>query len=134
MNTSPKQRLRPLAVNLAVVLVLVTAGASLARTALRADWNFPLVYAKFVFELLMLALPLWFTWRGKNWARWLLVAFALGGLCLSVPGLIEHIHTHAASWIVTYSWQNLIDVIALVLLFHPSASQWFRGCQNAISA
>jgi hypothetical protein len=134
MDTTAHRISRPLAVNLAVVLLLVNVGASLVGSALRAVWNSPFVYIKFTCELLMLAFPLWFCWRGRNWARWLLVAFAFGGLCLSFPRLVRHLQAGPASWIVSYCWRNLIDLIALVVLFHPSSNRWFRGHTNAISA
>lgn len=134
MDLSPHRSSRPLAVNLAVVLLLVNVGASVALDALRAEWNTPFVYVKFTCMLLMLALPLWFIWRGKNWARWLLVAFAFGGLCLSFPGLMQHLRARSCSWLGSYCWRNLIDVIALVGLFHPSSTRWFREATNANTA
>jgi len=133
MDTT-RQSSRPPAVNLAIVLLLVNVGASLVLSTLRANWNGPFVYVKFICELLMLAVPIWFIWRGKNWARWLLVAFAFGGFFLSFPGLIEHFQARSGSWIVTYCWRNLIDVIAVVLLFHPCSGEWFRGATNVTTA
>jgi hypothetical protein len=134
MHPTTRQSSRPSAVNLAIVLLLVNVGASLVLSALRASWNSPFVSVKFICELLMLAVPIWFIWRGKNWARWLLVAFAFGGFVLSFPSLIEHFQARSGSWIVTYFWRNLIDVIAVVLLFHPSSGEWFRGTTNVTTA
>jgi hypothetical protein len=134
MDSTTRQSSRPSAVNLAIVLLLVNVGASLVLSALRTSWNSPFVYVKFVCELLMLAVPIWFICRGKNWARWLLVAFAFGGFGLSFPSLIEHFQARSGSWIVTYCWRNLIDVIAVVLLFHPHSGEWFRGATNVTTA
>jgi hypothetical protein len=92
------------------------------------------VFVKFGFYLVILFLPLWFIFRGKNWARWLLVAFAFGGFCLSVPQLTQHFESRSISWIATYGLRNVIVVGALIALFLPAASRWFRGDRIAAAA
>src|SRR5271169_5472949 len=131
MNPTAHQTSRPLALRIALTLLVATIGTSLVRSALRADWNGPLVLVKFGSELIMLWVPLWFIFRGKNWARWLLVAYTFGGFCVSLPRLIEHLHSHASSWLLAYGLLNLVVVAALIGLFLPSSTQWFRGHANA---
>jgi hypothetical protein len=73
----------------------------------------------------MLLLPLWFIFRGKNWARWLLLAVAIAGFCFSVQRVIRHFQDHSSSWILAYFLHTLVDAGALVALFHPSTKEWF---------
>ena len=139
METNLHKSSRPLAVNLALILLLINLGTALAQQAIGADWrgadwSNPLVYVKWGSELFMIAALLWFIFRGKNWARWLLVVFACAGLCFSVPQLIQDFGAHSLSWVVDYFQRNLISAVALIALFLPSSSQWFRGHVIAMQA
>jgi hypothetical protein len=116
---------------MALVFLLLTVGTSLVRSTAQVDWNSWLIYVKYVSELIILAVPLWFIFRGRNWARWLLVAYGVGGFCVSIPQLIQHFDGHSSRWLVSYGLRNLIVVVALVALFLPSSSQWFRGRADA---
>jgi hypothetical protein len=127
MNTTATKGSRPLAVQIALLLLLVLTSTSLVRSALRADWNSPFIYIKYAIDLIMLGVPLWFVFRGKNWARWLLVAYGIGGFCVSLARVIQHLNADASSWLSAWTLLNVIAVAALVALFLPSASQWFRG-------
>jgi hypothetical protein len=123
-----------LAVQIGLVLLVAIVGTSLGRGALRVEWNAPLTYIKYDIELIMLVIPLWFIFRGRNWARWLLVAYAIGGLCVSLPRVIRHVDAAATSWLLTYALLNLAAVAALIALFLPSSSQWFRRATNEETA
>lgn len=129
-STTPRSP-RPSAVNFAIIILLVSTGWSLARHAVRADWGNPFVYIQFGCELVMLYIPLWFIFRGKNWARWIMVAWAVGGICVSLSSLMQNLHAGSASWIVTHYWRSLAEVVALFALFLHSSNQWFRGHTNA---
>ena len=134
MNTSAQRGQRPLAVNLALIILLVSFGVSLTSRLARDEWNDLLVFVKYGSELIMGWLPLWFVFRGKNWARWLLVAFAFAGFCSRLSLLIWLFHEHSVWSVVTYRWHSLIEAVALVALFVPSSSRWFRGNRDAINA
>lgn len=134
MNTTARPGSRPLTVQIALLLLIAIVGTSLGRGAFHADWNAPFTYVKYGIELLILVVPLWFIFKGKNWARWLLAAYALGGFCVSLPRVIQHVDAAASSWLLTYGLVNLVIVAALVALFLPSSSQWFRGHANAKAA
>jgi hypothetical protein len=127
MNAATHRGSHPFAVQIALLLLLAIISTSLVRGALSADWNSPFIYIKYVIELIMLGVPMWFVFRRKNWARWLLVAYGVGGICLSLPQVIQHFHANTTSWLVTYALLNVVVVSALVALFLPSASQWFWG-------
>lgn len=131
MEVTTRRESRPLAVKISLAILLCGAAVAIIPPALYGNWNSPLVYVKFGSEFVMLLLPLWFIFRGRNWARWLLVAFAFGGLCVSLPQLMRHLEAHSGSWMVTYVWRNLIVVAALVALFLPKSNRWFRRDENA---
>jgi NADH:ubiquinone oxidoreductase subunit 6 (subunit J) len=69
-------------------------------------------------------------WRGRNWGRWvqtvlwILATFALVFLAVRWPRL----DPDAMPWylMVQYLVQHLINLIALVLLFSPTANAWYR--------
>jgi hypothetical protein len=134
MNTTMQRGSRPLAVNVALVLLLLSFGESLTPRLVRAEWSNVLVCIKYGSMLAMLFVPLWFIFRGKNWARWLLVAFALAGFCFSLPFRIRLFQDGPVSSVVVYCVRNIIIWVALGALFLPSSSQWFRGNRNAILA
>ena len=131
MNSSAHQRSRPPAIYIALLLLLAVVGTSLVGRAGQADWNNPLVYVKYGVELIMLGFPVWFIFGGRNWARWLLVAFALGGFCISVPQLTQHLNGGSSRWLWSYGLRNGIVVLALAALFVPSSSRWFRANPDA---
>src|SRR5436190_12976739 len=125
MNTTTQGGSRPLAVNVALIILLVTFGVSLAPRLARADWSDPLVYLKYGSESTMLLLQLWFIFRGKNWARWFLVALTFVGFCLGLPHLIRLFQEHPVWWVAKHRLLYQIQWVALLALFHPSANEWF---------
>lgn len=125
MSTTTQRGSRPLAVNIALVILLINFGTSLVPRLAYAEWNDLFVRIKYGSEIIMLLLTLWFIFRGKNWARWLLLAVGIAEFCLSVPRVIQHFQNHSASRILTYCLRSLVDVVALVALFHPSTNEWF---------
>ena len=116
---------RPLAVYASLIVLASIIGASLTRHAVRSAW------ANFVFEFVILGVPLFLIFLGKGWARWLLLLDAVGGWCVSAPIVRQHLWVHARSWLFAYALTSLCVVVALVLLFLPASAQWFRGGSNA---
>ena len=125
LNTSTQRGTRPLAVNLALIVLLVSFSVSLAPRLARANWSDFLVWVAYGSELIILLLPLWFIFRGKNWARWLLVAFAFVGFCLRLPELIRLFQERSVWWVLDYRLLGQIEWVALLALFHPSTEKWF---------
>ena len=120
-------------VNLALIIFLVRFGISLGPRLARAAVT---DFSEFVAcgaELIIL-IPLWFIFRGKNWARWVLVGLTLLGLCFGLPHLMREFGEHSIGWIVAHRWYIPIGVVVLVLLFLPSSNRWFRGNRDAIAA
>jgi hypothetical protein len=131
MNTAAPKPSRPVTVNIGVILLLAAILTSISRGAFRANWGNRLVWVQFGVELIMLVIPFWFILQGKNWARWLLFAYALGGICVAFPSVQHHLQAHAISWLLRFGVINLIVVVGLVALFVPSASKWFRANESA---
>ena len=133
MNTTTPQCTRPLSVYLSLSIFLVAFGVSLAPRLARANWNDAFVHLKYGSELVMLLLPLWFIFRGKNWARWFLLVVAIMGFCLRMPQTIQQFHERSIEWMLTYCLCILAEVTALILLFLPLSNSWFRGKRHAIA-
>ena len=116
---------RPIAIWAALLGFFVMFGGSLVRAAMRADWNNSLVYIRFATEIIMVFVPLLFIFVGRGWARWLLAGYAFSGLILIVSKL------NHPSWSTAFWLKNAVVVGALIGLFLPSSTKWFRRKANA---
>lgn len=86
-----------------------------------AVWNFALYLGLMVtFHFV----PLFFLWRGYNWARWTLIVLGvLGAIFLFWPEV-----TPSSEWI---NWLYLpYDVILIVLLWIPAIRRYFEHAPN----
>jgi hypothetical protein len=121
---------RPLAVKLALIILVLHLGSLEILDAVHGKWNSTLFCIKMAMMAVMLFIPVWFAFCGRNWARWLLVGFTVAELCLVfgfiLPRLIGQ-HSLTTSWLVVTCLHNAIDVLAVAALFLPSSSQWFRS-------
>lgn len=63
--------------------------------------------------------------RGRNWARWVLLAFSVVsvGLMVADPSLAGDTTIAVVAGIVS----TVLDAVALVLVFTPPGSGWFRA-------
>src|SRR5262245_40830861 len=77
MNTSPSQTARPLSVQAALAVLVFVIGIDFVWSAARANWGILFTYLQFGIAIIMIGVPLLFVFRGKNWARWLLVVMAI---------------------------------------------------------
>ena len=133
MNTTIRRGRRPTSVNLALIIFLVSFSVSLGpRLAHAAFTDFSECIAC-ASELIIL-IPLWFIFRGKNWARWVLVVLTFVGFAFRLRQLIPQIGWHSLGWVVAYRWYILVEAGVLVVLFLPSSNRWFRGDRDAIGA
>ncbi len=62
--------------------------------------------------------------RDKNWARIILLVFFVFGVIMYMLGPKHPLH------IVSLTIQTIIMVAAVILLFLPSSSQWFRQVKD----
>jgi hypothetical protein len=119
---------RPPAVKLALVILLVHIGSLYVLEGIRGNWDSFRFWIKMAMMAAMAFVPLWFVFRGRNWARWLLVGYAVAELCLifgfDLPRLSSQ-HALTTAWIVSTCLHNAIDDLAAAALFLPSSSRWF---------
>ena len=118
---------RPMAVKLGVGVLAVTtvihsARAFLAYPALPS--HDPHFYSSAVFATVAPLAILYLVFRGKNWARWLVV-------CLLVLGTILPIPLHYRMNLSSYVW-TVIDYVAAAALFERSSSEWFKTLKIAV--
>jgi len=82
----------------------------------------PWFYFLFVWTFSFTALVLYFAFRGKNWARWLIVfAIILGTIDVFRPN-------HRLSGI--FNFYALMEFIGVIALFLHASNEWYRGTKK----
>lgn len=130
MNAT-SQTSRPRVVTLAVVFLAVVFAAGLARKILEAQSYDLRFYVGFVVTFLLEAVTGWFIFRGKNWARWVLIGVFVLGVAFTFPEFIQQVQHYSVLQSGRYLIGVIGDLIILFALFHPSASRWFREDTHA---
>ena len=120
---------RPAKVVTAVRMLYLLIVIGIIRTAMtvmrHADVRSPhtlivtklLIYAVTVFLIYQIS-------KGKNWARWLLLAIATIALPLSILPTFDAISHNPVHTLLGFLQLGLY-VVAMVFLFHRSSSAWF---------
>ncbi len=72
----------------------------------------------------MIAFIYYMILRGKNWTRIIFLVFFVSGVIMDMLGPKHPLH------IVSLTIQTIIGVAAVILLFLPSSSQWFRQVKD----
>jgi hypothetical protein len=127
MDITPNSNTRPLAIKLAVMLLALVAGAATIEENFYSPWGTATSSFIFGFNLVLDFVPLWFVFRRKNWARWFLAIFTFAGIWCA-PSLWARSHQTFSAFQSTWFWlSDLLNIIALVLLFLPSSNRWFHG-------
>jgi len=118
---------RPMAVKVALIFLLLDSGAATISEIVYGPWDLYPFYYIFGFGLVLDYVPLWFVFRRKNWARWFVAIFTLANVCYD-PFLWHRDHQTFSAFQSVWFWlSDLLDIVAVVLLFHPSSSRWFRA-------
>ena len=93
---------------------------------IHAQWNNLSSDISFGSFVVLYIIPLWFFFRGKSWARWFVAILTFAGVCYS-PFLWARDHqTFSAVETVWFWLSDLLDIITVIALFHPSSNRWFR--------
>jgi hypothetical protein len=121
---------RPDAVRTAVTLLYATLGLGVLRSALEsarlaAESSVVAFLAIALVSLGLTGFLTYMTGRGRNWARITLLVLFLIGVPLSMGPLATSLATSPVSGVLGLAQVGL-QVVALVLLFRPPASTWFR--------
>ncbi|MCP3868359.1 MAG: hypothetical protein GY703_09745 [Gammaproteobacteria bacterium] len=129
MSSTIKLSERPAKVTLAVKLLYLVVTLGIVRTVItimrHLEVRSPdfLIYAKVTIYALSVFL-IFQIGRGKNWARWALIAIFIIHLPLTIIPTINSFSInpiHASLGMV----QLVLYIAALLLLFHGSASGWY---------
>ena len=131
VNTVVDEAARPFAVKFAVSLLAFCEVLDLVRDIVR-HLSHPYFHRSSDFYLWSIyiygigALLLYCIYRGKNWARWvLLYAIGLGAV---VPLFV---------WIGPLHWNYyfhlLIDAMVAVALFQHSSNEWYKGWKQILN-
>ena len=121
---------RPEAVRTAVTLLYATLGLGVVRSALEgarlaAETSAVAFGAIALFSLALTAFLTYMAGRRRNWARITLLVLFLIGVPLSVKPLAASLIAAPVSGLLGLA-QVVLQVVALVLLFRPASSAWFR--------
>lgn len=125
------RHLRPLQVKLASSLLLFYWAFGRIKVVLGhhppSNWVSAAVFLT-VFGSLFLCI--WLISRGIGWARWLFLAWFAWN-CLFSPWSFQHFCPPSIMDAIFPSVQLLLQLLALALLFLPTANRWFRGARTA---
>ena len=138
LNVKPRMAIivqstkRPIAVKLALLLLVLDAVAGDLGGFFYGPWNRAVYYYMFGVGLVLDFVPLWLAFRRQNWARWFVALYTIFSVC-DVP-FFWHRHPQTYSvcqalWIIS---SDIVDLIALVLLFRPSSNRWFGRRANTV--
>ena len=118
--------LRPSSVKFAVSLLTFSQVLDLALLIYRYQSHgdrthdfYPLV----TFTFGAVAVILYWVFRGKNWARWVVLCGIALGILLGPSMRIGPAHWR------TYLF-TCIDIVAAIALFLPSANEWYKGVKK----
>jgi hypothetical protein len=129
MDNISQSSARPMAVKLALILLAVFTGVAFVMNLIYTQWGNYVADISFGLFLIVYVIPLWFLFRGKNWARWFVAILTFIGVCYSPFLWIQDHQTMPAFWKVWFWLSDLSDIIVMILLFHSSSNRWFRGYQ-----
>jgi hypothetical protein len=126
MNSDTTQRSRPIAVDFAVALFLISVGWALIDAAFNVYRHLDPtdIYVLIEVRSIIYLIVFWCIYKGMNWARWLWIVNLVAGICFLFYW-ISH-HTVSTWWIEKFCLHTLMEVIAIIALFQPSSNKWFR--------
>jgi peptidoglycan/LPS O-acetylase OafA/YrhL len=76
----------------------------------------------FTFE----ALLLYFAYRGKSWARWVM-------LLMLIVGMVSILSTPKSALHWDFYFFSLIEISAMAALFQRSSNEWYKGAKTILS-
>ena len=125
MQDSRDLRMCPKAVKAGVAFWLAGCTLNGVRVARWFDWSDWVMYPTFAVLLALWLSVALFVWRGKRWARWLLLGLVAFGM-LSLPRLALTLSEMSPFEVVMAVMLAIFHVSAAWLLLTDSAAGWFR--------
>lgn len=80
----------------------------------------------FIIGMALYVLIIWKLSSGKNWARILVLLFLLMGIHSSYNGIVHPAVPVPLIWLMPGVIMNLLQGVAVFLLFLPASGAWFR--------
>lgn len=112
----------PRTVKLAVASLAVSYIAGLVRIAFTLHWSEPLAVLVYFAIAILVGWLLWSIYRGKSWARWIIVAW-IGIGTTGIPHFWARYGNGSFWWVAL--GQIVLQVSALILLLLPPSFRWF---------
>src|SRR5580700_11920599 len=129
MDTISHSSARPMTVKIALTYLALDCGVATVMGIYYGRWDVSFYYYMFGSGLILDFVPLWFAFRRKNWARWFVVIYTVWNVCDDPMWWNRYHQTYSTFQTVWFGLSDLLDIIAVILLFHPSSNRWFRGHQ-----
>jgi FtsH-binding integral membrane protein len=128
MDTTAHDNPRPVTVKLALILLALDSGVAFVMDVVNFQLGHYIMFGSWLFEGLLFFVLLWCAFRGKNWARWFVAVWTvLLEVCISPVVWVRYHQTFSTLGAVWFWFGWLLDIIAVLALFHTSSNLWFRG-------
>jgi hypothetical protein len=125
----------PSGVQLAVTILWACFGIGLLNTFFVVPHPDPILPGTYAMGFVIFgaeALVIAAIGRGGNWARMLLLIFSLKGFASTILMMHILLRLNGLLPILIVLAENILQVVALLLLFQRDASECFRGDQRAV--
>jgi hypothetical protein len=128
MDITVHSTARPMAVKIAIILLALDCGAAIVMDVVNFQLSHYVTFGGWLIEDILFYVLVWCAFCGKNWARWFVAIWTvLLEICIS-PFAWVSFHRAYSTFGAVWFWLGwLLDIIAVIALFHPSSNRWFRG-------
>jgi hypothetical protein len=127
MTMMPYNKTRPMAVNFALIVLALDNSVAFVVDVSNFQLSHYVMFWIWLVEDIFLFVLLWCAFRGKNWARWFVAIWMVLEVCISPFSWVSFHQPSSILWAIWFWSSWLLDVIAVLALFHASSNLWFRG-------
>src|SRR5580704_11358801 len=117
----------PTAVKLALIYFVANAIWVFVLNVVCFQWNHYIICGSFLVEDSISFLLLWCAFRAMNWARWFIAILTVFEVCFSPFVWVSYHQIYSFIGAVWFWLSDLLDILAVIALFHSSSNQWFRS-------
>jgi hypothetical protein len=127
MDITAYSSARPMAVKLALIILALDGGVAFVMDVINVQLSHYVLFGSWLIEDILFFVLLWCAFRGKNWARWFVAVWTvLLEVCISLFVWVRDHQTFSTFGAVWFWFGWLLDIIAVIALFHSSSNRWFR--------
>jgi len=128
MDNTTYSNARPTAAKVALTLLALDFGVGFVRQIFNFEFNHYVMFGIWLIEDILFFVLLWCAFCGKNWARWFIVIWTFFlEICVSPLVWARYHQTFSMLGALWFWFSYLLDIVALIVLFHSSSNRWFRG-------